>query len=303
VDERALVLPHDRHRLLTSAAAEHLRGLARRVVEAARAEVPLRAAILAGSAGRGDADYFSDLDLILYVDALPPAATLDAIRTAVGGTNPEAKEATEHALGQKFDLDGVRTELVFFTVERIEWRLEQLRDRPEEIDGRAQKALAGLLHGLPLYGDDLVRRWQERLQEYPEALRRLLVQRHWQFLPLWYHHDEIAARDAELWRIDALLDAAFNLLAVLAALNRIYFARVELKRTRALVDAMERAPADLADRLESLFRLEPDAAADELGRLVEETRVLVASEFPDLDFDIPFPPGTRKRAWAEEDPH
>jgi hypothetical protein len=124
------------------------------------------------------------------------------------------------------------------------------------------------------------------------------VERHWKFLPLWYHHDEIAARDAELWRLDALLDAAFNLLAVLAALNRVYFARVELKRTRALVDAMDRAPTNLADRLESLFRLDPEAAAQELGRLVGETQQLLVAEFPQLDLELEFPPGTRKRPWA-----
>jgi predicted nucleotidyltransferase len=268
------------------------------VVDAALAKTPLRAAILVGSAGRGDADFFSDLDLLIYVDELPSAETTDAIREAVGGTNAREKEATEHARGEKFDLEGVRTELVFFTVERIEWRLDQLRDRPEEVDGPLQKVHGGLLNGLALDGEELVERWQARLRDYPEPLRRLLVERHWKFLPLWYHHEEIAARDAELWRIDALLDAAFNLLAVLAALNRIYFARLELKRTRALVASMERAPPNLADRLESLFRLEPEAAAEELGLLVVDTQRFLTAEFPDLDFDLEFPPGTRKRPWA-----
>jgi hypothetical protein len=52
-----------------------------------------------------------------------------------------------------------------------------------------------------------------------------MVERHWNFFPLWYYGDAMAARDTELWRLDMLLDAAFNLLAVLAGLNRLYFAR------------------------------------------------------------------------------
>lgn len=107
----------------------------------------------------------------------------------------------------------------------------------------------------------------------------------------------MAARDAELWRLDALLDAAFNLLGVLAALNRLYYAHFELKRLRKLVARMELAPPSLADRLESLFRLQPEDAATELGRLVEETRVLVAAELPDLDLPLRHPPGTRQRPW------
>jgi predicted nucleotidyltransferase len=54
------------------AATEYLRRQARRIVDAALERVPLKAATLVGSAGRGDADFYSDLDLLLYVDELPP---------------------------------------------------------------------------------------------------------------------------------------------------------------------------------------------------------------------------------------
>jgi hypothetical protein len=291
VDERALVLPNDRHGLLTNPATEYLRDLAAEVVDAAADQLQLRAALLAGSAGRGDADHYSDLDLLLYVDELPDAATRDAIRTAVGGANPIAKPSTERACGDEFELNG------------MEQRLEQLRDAPADVDPHLQKVFAGILDGLPLGGRELIEGWQARLRDFPEPLRRLLVERHWSFLPLWYHADEIAARDAELWRIDALLDAAFNVLAVLAALNRVYFARVELKRTRSLVATFDQAPPALADRLESLFRLSPDAAAAELGRLIDETRALLAAEFPDLELALRFPTRSRKQPWAQRPSH
>jgi predicted nucleotidyltransferase len=277
---------------------EHLRGLATRVVGVARERVPLRAAIVVGSAARGDADFYSDLDLLLYVDELPATDVLSEIRVAVGGTNPKAKGApTEHFCGEEFDLDGVRTEVSFMTVARVEWRLDQLLDRLEEIDSPVQKVLAGMLEGLPLHGRDLVERWQARLRDYPEPLRRAMVERHWSFFPVWYYGEALANRDAELWRLDSLLEAAFNLLAVLAGLNRLYFTRAELKRMRALIAKMELAPPRLGDRLESLFRLPPAEAAAELGRLVEETRALVTREFPDLELSLQFPPGRRQKPW------
>ena len=108
----------------------------------------------------------------------------------------------------------------------------------------------------------------------------------------------MAARDAELWRLDVLLEAAFNLLGVLAGLNRLYVARFEFKRLRSLVAKMELAPPALADRLEELFRLPPHEAAQELGRLVEETRALVAAELPHVELPLPHPPGTRQQPWA-----
>jgi predicted nucleotidyltransferase len=278
---------------------EHLRASAKRIVEAALDRVALRAALLTGSAGRGDADFYSDIDLFLYVDELPSEGTLDEIREGVGGTEPLRKSPpTEHFSSLEFTLHGVRTEVSFTTLARVEWRIEQLLERLEEIDSPRQKNLAAILEGLPLYGEEVIERWRARVRNYPEPLRRAMVERYWNFFPLWYESDALTARDAELWRVAILVESAFNPLGVLAGLNRLYFNRFELKRMRALTTRMALAPPRLADRLESLFRLEPEAAAEELGRLVEETLERVARELPDLELPLAFPVGTRKHRWC-----
>jgi hypothetical protein len=207
-------------------------------------------------------------------------------------------EPTEDFCSEEFDLDGIRTEVSFVTVGRAEQRLDELLNRFEEFDSPLQKILSGVLESLPLYGEQLVEDWRARVHEYPEPLRRAMIERHWNFFPLWYYGEAMAARDTELWRLDMLVDAAFNLLAVLAGLNRLYFARFELKRTRALIAKMELAPQRLADRLESLFRLEPEPAATELGRLIEETRALILAELPNVELPLRFPPGTRQQPWS-----
>ena len=188
----------------------------------------------------------------------------------------------------------------------------QLEPAAHERDG-AEKAMPPILpalapqslrhefwrpSGLPLHGEELIEQRRARVGDYPEALRQAMIERHWSFFPLWYYGEAMAVRDAELWRLDMLLEAAFNLLAVLAALNRRYFARFELKRMRALIAQMELAPPRLAERLESLFRLAPEPAAAELGRMVEETRALVAAELPDLELPLRLPPGTRQQPWS-----
>jgi len=198
----------------------------------------------------------------------------------------------------EFDLQGVRTEVSFVALAWADSRLNELLDRVEEFDPPLQKILSGVLEGLPLHGEELLERRRARVRNYPEPLRRAMVERHWNFFPLWYYREAMAARDAELWRLDMLLEAAFNLLGVLAGLNRLYFTRFELKQMRALIAKMNLAPPQLADRLESLFRLEPDQAAAELGRLVEEARALVSSELPEVELPLRFPPGTRQQAWS-----
>ena len=281
-------------------ATEHLRALARRIVAEALQRGPLRAALLTGSAGRGDADCWSDIDLLLYVDELPPEGTLEAIQTAVGGVDPVPKGPRTDAFeGVEFELDGVLTEISYVTVARAEWRLDQILAGVEELDSPLHKVALGVIDGLALHGEELIDEWRARLRAFPEPLRRAMIRAYWvELFPLWYWQDAIAVRDAELWRIDTLADGAFRVLGVLAALNRVYYSRFHLKRTRALTVQLTLAPANLADRIESLFRLPPREAADELGRLAEETQDLVAAELPDVDLPLRYAPGTRRLPWA-----
>jgi hypothetical protein len=277
-------------------ATAHIRALARRVTDAALELGPLRGALLAGSGARGECDFYSDVDLLLYVDEPPPEGRLEALRDALGGDDPVvfAPQSVQFRIG------GVAVQVSYTTVAEMERRLDAALDRLEEIVGTPnQKMLAGLLEGLPLQGDELIAGWRGRVADYPDALRRAMVEQHWRVFPLWYFARPMAVRDAELWRLDVLLDAAFDLLGVLAGLNRVYYARFELKRLRAFVAKLALAPPDLADRLESLFRLPAAEAADELGRLVAETRDLVQAELPDLDLPLRHPPGTHLPAWTD----
>ncbi len=280
-------------------ASEHLRALAGRVLDETLRRVTLRAALLVGSAGRGDADYYSDVDLLLYVDEIPSPKIATEVREAVGGSSSVRRgQPTDTFSAEEFDLNGVRVELSFTAVSWMDARLDELLERLVDFDSPSQKILSGLLEGLPLYGQELIDRWRARVMHYPEPLRRTMVRRYWSFFPLWYGSAAMAKRDAELWRLDILLETAFNLLGVLAGLNRMYFTRFQFKRTRTFVASMKIAPVRLAERLESLFRLPPESAAAELGRLVEETGTLVVQELPGFDVGMRFPPGTRQQPWS-----
>ena len=275
--------------------------MARRIVSDAADRLALRGALLAGSGGRGDADYYSDVDLLLYVDEIPPMAVSAALCDVVGGTRYAHKPgATEDFSAEEFVVEGLRVDLAFFTVRWTAARLNALLDDLAEFDTPSQKILIGLLEGLPLHGEDLLGQWRARVAAYPEPLRKAMVERYWRFFALWYAGAAIARRDAELWRIDMLIDAAFNLLGVLAGLNRVYFTRFQFKHLRRFVAQLSLSPVGLADRLEGLFRMDPQSSASELERLVEEVAALVLGELPDVDVRLPFPPRTRQRPWRRQ---
>jgi hypothetical protein len=99
-----------------------------------------------------------------------------------------------------------------------------------------------------------------------------------------------------------LVQSTYRLLAVLAALNRLYFSSFEFKRAAAFASQLEIAPANLAARLEALFTVPEPESTLEFERLVEETGRLVAERFPDIDLSVKWggtstPPGSRESPW------
>ena len=96
--------------------SEHLRGVAARIVKEIHARAPLRGALLTGSAGRGEADNYSDIDLLCYVDQIPSQQVGAAVREAIGGTKGLQRASTDDFSSEEFDVKGIRVELSFTTV-------------------------------------------------------------------------------------------------------------------------------------------------------------------------------------------
>ena len=145
------------------------------------------------------------------------------------------------------------------------------------------KALSGTLDCIPLYGDELIYKWKAAAADYPDALAKAMVDAHLKFFPLWGLQGRLLSRDSALWRQDSLVEAAQNILGILAGLNRLYYSTFQFKRMRRFVGRMRIAPHDLASRIESLFTLESQYAAELLESLVRETLDLVKIHMPEVD--------------------
>ncbi len=257
--------------------ANGLRALADRLTETYLRRTRPAAILLGGSAVTGGADAHSDLDLLMYYAELPSDDAVDGAREELGGSDLKwIAPRSEEGLIEQFVVDGVPCQVGHLAAAGVEAEI-RLVTVDLDTDPFAMKAVGGLHEGLALHGAELIERWRSEAA-YSDALRRAVVAKHWKVVPLWRLHDHIVARDAELWRRQIVVDAAFDLLAVLAAANRVWFSSFQFKRTRKLADRLRLAPPDLADRLESLFTLAPRAAADELERLVQETQEILSAE-------------------------
>lgn len=281
-------------------ASERLQSLARELAGVYLEHTRPRAILLTGSAAAGEADLYSDLDLILYYDALPDESAFAAAREAVGAREADLfAPATETTYPEYYYRDGVQCQVEHEMISAWEAELRTvLVDL--DVESPLQKAISGLFEGIALHGDDLISRWRNEAR-YSDELARAMVERYWRFFPIWHVQERLATRDAALWRRQVLVESAYNLLGVLAGLNRLWFTSFQFKRACAFISQLTIAPPGLADRLEALFTLTPRAAIAELEALVAESQALLALHMPGFDATMRRGPGTREVPWSLTD--
>jgi hypothetical protein len=261
----------------------YLRTLARRIADAYRDEAHPAAALLTGSAAEGVSDRYSDLDLILYHQTLPSEDALLRARERCDASDFRMLgQGSEREFVETLVIDDIDCQLAHTTIAAWEDDMASVLERLD-VEAPTQKALDGLLDGVPLYGDELISQWQARAAAYPDALARAMVTHYLRFFPLWYVADRLAMRDATLWLYQTYVESAQNILGVLAGLNRLYYSTFQFKRMRAFIGKMRLTPDHLTDRLERLFTAERGEAIADLEALAHETVALVRAHMPEVE--------------------
>jgi hypothetical protein len=245
------------------------------------ANTELKASILTGSVAMGAADEHSDIDLLNYYDSLPPRSTFDAVLRDLGSVRMGSlAEPREEGFAMSYRIDGVEVQTGAQLISATEDRLRRIA--LGDVDWITAKVAAGLQEAVPLRGEALIREWQAGLR-YPDLLRRREVEANLGWFPIWALDAHLAARDAELFRRQMLLEGAYRVVAVLSAVNRLYFTTFQFKRARAHIERMKRKPDRLAERLDQVADDPPSVAAEVLRELVDETKEIVRTEMPEVD--------------------
>ncbi|HKC19517.1 MAG TPA: hypothetical protein VKE27_07770 [Candidatus Dormibacteraeota bacterium] len=239
----------------------------------------------------GIADEHSDVDLINYYDELPGRELFATVLRDVGGEEiGNISDLRPESFALRYRFDGIEVQTGGQLASDLESRLQRIESG--EVDWVTAKVAMGLLEGSAMHGEALVREWQARAK-YPEPLRRREVDANLGWFPIWAIDAHLAARDAELFRRQMLLEGAFKVLAVLSAVNRLYFTTFQFKRADTHISAMRVKPDRLAERLDRVADGPPSEAAEELRQLVEETKRIVRGELPEVDVDRSWQPDLR----------
>ncbi len=254
--------------------------LARRYIEPYAARAPI--AVLGGSVAQGVADRWSDCDTIVYWETID-ADWLETPRAAAGG---ERFTWIEHFPGnarlEQYRFGDVKADVAHV---RLGW-LDELIDgvlSGEDTDTTSLDVLRGVQESIVLFGEEAYEPIRARVADYPESLRRSMVERHLRFTPSWIYDGMGRDRGDLVVFYEYVLATMRNVVGVLAGLNRVYLAPDKLKRVGAVVGRMELTPPNAAARLERLLDLPREQVKPELDDLVARTLGLVEEHLPQVD--------------------
>jgi predicted nucleotidyltransferase len=264
--------------------SQYLLTLANKSIQAYIANPKAKAAMVTGSTATGQADIYSDVEMFIYYDELPDKKELQLARQQNQGSEPILilDDYREGHFGEFYYIDEVQFQISNRTIAFWEQEMAVVLQELDVISP-LQKALSGMLECIPVYGEELIKEWQNQIADYPHALAQKMVEKHLDFFPIWALQEHLAARDTTLFQHQIRLEAGQNLLGVLAGLNRLYYSTFQFKRMRQFIEQMNIVPENLYMRLESIYHQQPLSAASQLKELVTETVELVELYMPEID--------------------
>ncbi|QLE54043.1 DUF4037 domain-containing protein (plasmid) [Nostoc sp. C057] len=260
--------------------------LAQKIAPAFIANPKVEACFVFGSAALGISDQYSDLELAFIWSQLPSVEDLQATAQSVGvkGWEIEPYGAAKQAWLEQFYLYDMKVEAGHWardTINSIVIDVVECYDVSQNgLVFEKQATAFNLQHAIVLYGEDIIKHWQNRLSHYPEELAVAMVQKHLKFRP--FDGQQILT---ERFEIPMLYENNCTivrwLLNLLFGLNRIY--HPGFKWTRYFVEEMNIKPPDFFSRLERVFQSDAASGTRELRQLSEETFDLVEKHLPRVD--------------------
>lgn len=236
-----------------------------------------------GSVSRGVVDRHSDIDMSVYLAALPDEGFVQReIERAVstGGALYGRDDAGGFAVWRL--VDGVKCDIEFTPLGEID-RIIRAVLVDHDLDLDKQLIIDGVRRALPFKGEAHYERWRRATDVYPPGLANAMVEKFMKVRPIWVLRGMGADRGDHLFLAENFAEIQKSILGVLYAPNRVYHPG-KVKGAGRVAATLRFAPPNLMARLEGLY-LQRDlhAAVDDLERLVNETHDLIDRHLSSVD--------------------
>lgn len=264
-------------------------------ITARYAEHPaVEAVALIGSAARGWADAYSDVELGVFWRDEPREIDLQTLVERIGGTDRHSAgyDAPIQAWGEDYLLRGVKIDLGHWLTAAMNGIVTDVVEASDTALPK-QTSVSALLNAVPLYGQTTIQPWQQRARVYPDALADKTIRQNISFSPMWMLRMLAERGDFPLVRRN-LSTLAHKLFTLLCAVNRVYYPGH--KWTPRILAGMAASPPDFVSRLDAALIAPLPCAVEEFEHLIHEVFDLVNTYVPSVDLAV-------ERARLAESPH
>lgn len=247
--------------------------------------------LVGGSTARGQADRFSDLELMVLWSTPPSDDDRRAVVDAVGGDlhrlypYDEAAAVWEDVYFLGRDTadrakSGCLVEVSHHRVATLNARVGHVVDQAGA-DEALLNLMAGIADGHILAGEPVILPLQDRLARYPDALQQAVVRRYG-YIDHFWRWEMYAARRNNVPEAYALFTTVVHrVVHLLLAVNRRYFGG--WKWLASMVEQCPLAPERAVERIQTIYQVPLREGAPLLAHLVDDTFDLVERHVVGVD--------------------
>lgn len=242
----------------------------------------LEVVFLGGSVSREWEDRFSDIELfLLWKEPPSDEDRSEPIRKADGeiiSFHPyEDQEWSETYL-----VEGTKFEISSFMLETVEQYINDIKEGDLSLE--KQCLIGAVVDGKPFKGSGQFKGLQDRIQPYPDCLKKNLIEQAFEFGGPWQNREALVYREDILFLQKSLVDVSMKIFLAMHALNGMYIHHPGLKWLKETSDRMERKPERFVERMTTIMKTSDiNERVKILESLIDETGRLVQSHLEDVD--------------------
>ena len=242
----------------------------------------VEAVLLGGSVSRNWNDSYSDIELFIFWKESPTDEDRKASIYAVDGSIIDFHPYEDEEWSETYITNHVKLEISNFLTSTIHKTIDEVVvELKTDLD--KQCLVAAVVHGIPLYGEELLGECKKKAEVYPKELSVRMIENYLFLGNRWNNREALLEREDWLMLYKVFVSVQTNLMGILFGLNRMYVHHPAFKWQKHSLEAMKIVPEDAFNRFTSILLNHPQTSVGNLEQMVQEVFELIGGEYPSLN--------------------
>jgi hypothetical protein len=240
----------------------------------------VKAIVIGGSVGRGYADEYSDLEILIFWDKYPDENTRKLIVKKLNAEyfypyNYEGRE-------DNVIVNGFRIDLWHLTSKQEEQVIKSITE-DFEIDFGSSNAMDTIRTCIPLFGEEIIYIWKNRAKEYPNEIAIKNIKESLQGIDSTQAELYLERQNSTLI-YEHISNLQKSIFLIFLALNKQYFPT--FKWMYKSFEVLKIKPENIEQRFRDIFTYPPRKAYENTLEIMMETLDIINEIYPEIDTNV-----------------